>query len=141
MKLTYLFVFAMLFITSCSSDETTSEEEAATPTEPTLIGEWTGVSSTYNGIDFGDPENNFITFTEDDIAEFTYLEFGDNGEDVIREATYNMQDDVLVIEWQGNYKDMESMSFKIISLSEDTLVIQYNITQDGVIEETYTRVK
>lgn len=139
MKLTYLFIFAMFFITSCSSDDATSEEETATA-EPTLIGEWIGVTSTYNGIDFGDPEKNIIVFSEDNTAKFTYLEFGDNGEDVIREANYEQLDNVLTVDWQGNFKDMETMTLTVTTLTKDTLVIEYNITLDGVITETYTRL-
>ncbi|MGJ5641580.1 lipocalin family protein [Formosa sp. S-31] len=138
LKLTCLFVLSMLFITSCSSDDDSTTEETVKE-EPTLVGEWHGVASTYNGVDFGSPENYVINFNAENLAEFTYIGYGDNGEDIIREATYEINEGVLTIDWQGAYKDMETMYIKITELTEDTLVIEYNITLDGVITETYTR--
>ncbi|WP_066224884.1 hypothetical protein [Formosa haliotis] len=134
LKLAYLFVFALLCITSCSS-----EDDSDTPTEITLTGKWTGVTSTYNGINFGEPEKNSIVFSADQTVKFTNFNYGNYTETTTLEAYFELNDDILIFDWQSEFKDLESLVLKINSLTEDTLEIQYNTTVDGIIVETYKR--
>ncbi len=88
------FLIATMILTSCSNDDNNDGQ-----TDASIVGTWTGVSSTFNGQNSGIPDNNILKFTSDNRAEFFYEGFGNNGEDISEFGDWSKNGNILTITW------------------------------------------
>lgn len=134
MKFTYKILFVFLIIMSCSSND-----DATTSEEATIIGTWTGVSSTLNGDDRGVPSNSIVMFTVNNRTEFIYEGYGNNGEDVSEKGKWKMSDNKLTITWDEADAGSGTYILNITELSNSTLTWKTPISGEGSLIETFKK--
>jgi hypothetical protein len=133
MKFTYKILFVFI-IMSCSSND-----DATTAKEATIIGTWTGASSTLNGEDRGIPSNSIVKFTADNRTEFIYEGYGNNGEDISEYGKWKKSDSKLTITWDEADAGLGTYILNITELSSTSLTWQSAISGEGSLIETFKR--
>lgn len=129
----FFVLFSMFIIlSSCSSDDNTT-------TSGNLIGTWIGVSSTFNGINSGVPDNNIVKFSANNRVEFVYEGFGNNGEDISDLGNWSKSGNTLTIEWDDADQGLGIFVLTITELSQTTLLWKTTIQNEGELRETFTR--
>ena len=134
MKFTYKILLAFLILTSCSSsDDNNSSEEGS------IIGTWIGVSSTFNGNDYGIPDNSIVKFTSNNRTEFVYEGFGNNGADITETGSWVKNGNTLTITWDEADAGFETYVLSITELSSNSLTWKAVITGEGTLIETFQK--
>jgi len=134
MKFTYKIFIALLILSSCSSNEDNS-----IPEEGSIIGTWIGVSSTFNGDNYGVPDNSIVKFTSNNRTEFVYEGFGNNGEDISELGTWAKSGNTLTIEWDGADSGLGIYVLTIKELSSNSLTWETVIAEEGTLIETFKK--
>lgn len=135
MKLIYKLLIVLTLFTSCSSDDDNNNEE----TDGDLVGTWIGVSSTFNGNNFGVPDNNIVILTSDNRAEFVYEGFGNNGEDISEFGDWSKNGNTLTINWDDADPGLDNYILTITELTESSLQWETVISGEGTLTETFER--
>ena len=134
MKFTYKILIALLILSSCSNnDDSVSAEEGS------LIGTWIGISSTFNGNNYGIPDNSIVKFTSNNRTEFVYEGFGNNGEDISELGTWAKSGNTLTIEWDGADSGLGIYVLTIKELSSNSLTWETVIAGEGTLIETFKK--
>jgi hypothetical protein len=134
MKLTYGFLIAIMILTSCSSDDNNDSGNDAS-----IVGTWTGVSSSFNGQNSGAPDNSIVKFTSDNRAEFVYEGFGNNGQDISEFGDWTKSGKTLTINWDDADPGLETYILTITALTENSLKWETEIIGEGTLKETFER--
>lgn len=129
----FFILFSMFIIlSSCSSDDNTT-------TSGNLIGTWIGVSSTFNGINSGVPDNSIVKFSANNRVEFVYEGFGNNGQDISELGNWSKSGNTLTIEWDDADQGLGIYVLTITELSQTTLSWKTTIQNEGELRETFTK--
>lgn len=131
MKKTSIILGLFMILMSCSSDDNDNSESS-------IIGNWNGISSTYNGNNAGVPDNNIVKFTSNNRTEFIYEGFGNNGEDISEFGSWTKNGNNLTITWDDADPGNETYSLEILELSENTLKWKANV-DGGILQETFSK--
>jgi len=131
MKIFFVLFSMFIILSSCSSDDNTT-------TSGNLIGTWIGVSSTFNGINSGVPDNNIVKFSANNRVEFVYEGFGNNGEDISELGNWSKIGNTLTIEWDYG-QGLGIYVLTITELSQTTLSWKTTIQNEGELRENFTK--
>lgn len=134
MKFTYKILVVLLLITSCSSSDDNNNSE-----ETSIIGTWTGVSSTFNGNDSGVPDSNIVKFTSNNKTEFIYEGFGSNGADVTETGSWIKNGNTLTITWNEADAGLETYVLTITQLTNSSLTWKTVISGEGTLVESFKK--
>jgi hypothetical protein len=124
MKKIVLFIAAAFIAVSCSDDDSNSARPINTDL---LVGKWDMVSSFYNGspVEINDCDTGtYKEFTSDGHFNEYYTCGNTNYED---NATYTVNGNVVTCDVVGDPgPDEDIFTFKVVELSEDIMVTEYN---------------
>ena len=134
MKLTYAFLIAIMILTSCSSDDNNDDG-----TDSSIIGTWTGISSSFNGQNSGIPDNNIVKFTSDNRTEFIYEGFGTNGQDISEFGDWTKSGNTLTINWDDADQGLGTYTLTITELTENSLNWETEISGEGTLKESFQK--
>ena len=134
-NLIFGILIGFLTFTSCSSDDDNDDSG----TDVSIIGTWSGTSSTFNGNNSGIPDNNIVKFTSDNRTEFVYKGLGNNGQDISEFGNWTKSGNTLTITWDDADPGLENYVLKILLLNESTLKWQTEITGEGTLIEVFER--
>lgn len=135
MKKTHL-LFSILIgisiLSSCSNNGDDGNNEL-------IIGTWSGVSSTFDGVDGGIPLNNIVKFTSNNRTEFIGENLGANGTDVVAVGSWSKNGNTLTITFDDAEPLIEDSVFKILELNETNLEWETTSSGLGTLVERFQR--
>jgi len=133
--LIYGILIGFLTFSSCSSDDDNNDSG----TDASIIGTWYGTASTFNGENYGVPDNNIVKFTSDNRTEFVYEGFGNNGQDISEFGDWSKNGNTLTINWDDADAGNETYILQITELTENSLKWSTAISGEGTLTETFER--
>ncbi len=135
LNLIYGVLIGLLIFTSCSSDDSDSENG----TDVSIVGTWNGVSSSFNGNNSGVPDNNIVKFMSDNRTEFIYEGFANSGQDITETGSWSKSGNSLIITFDDADPGNEIYILNIIELTETNLEWETNISGEGTLVERFER--
>ncbi|MDO7173703.1 hypothetical protein [Mariniflexile sp. AS56] len=127
-------ILIVALVTSCSGDDEKEKE-----TDVSLIGTWTGLSSSFNGNNSGAPDNSIVKFTSNKRTEFIYEGYGNQGQDISELGSWDKNGTILTITWDDADASSETYILSITELTVNSLKWETNISGEGSLKETFKR--
>ena len=98
---------------------------------------WTLQKSVLNGVEIN--AQDYIEFTPDFKAQFTYLDAASNGEDSIESGDYSIVEKTLIIDWNDDLPGSRVSKYKILEVSNTKLRWEIVVPDQGKHIETFIR--
>lgn len=129
-----LFLIGIVILTACSTDDNSKTETGSGD----LIGSWNVISSKLNNNLV--TSYNKVTFSSDNRVTFTYIGFGNNGQDIIETGSWALKDGLLTITWDSADVGSEVYKLNISEFTSTKLKWSTVISGEGTLIEELVKI-
>ena len=132
----FIQIISIILLISCSSIKNGIKNS----NNQTIIGTWNIEQSTFNEIGSPVPKNTNLKFTDDNKIKITLPKFGENDEDISGIGTWEINEGMIIIEYDNVELWGGKQSWRIIKLNKNKLEWEIKMN-DGIQKEKYNRKK